>query len=284
MGNTIYRDLAAFGLHLVTPAQNGFASLVHDIESRPEPFGSWPIDDLSNAAVLLNETGNAILSISSSWRYTNVRGGTHSSRYSNLGSSSIQLDVLSGRSEVVQDFGTFILPGSKRLITEHGMFGNNLDVLGQDPRPHGGGYVGAARGGTRNTTSEKIVVVELILDLAILDDGRCLGPDESGLLESLIENLERIRSTAEQAAAALRDGASAGQIFEMLRLLARHTLDTATQRRRAGDRVERHADSPFLGMFADMGIRQLVHSDSPAMASWLETQAQPCRLHLHRAS
>ena len=27
------------------------------------------------------------------------------------------------------------------------MFGNNLDVLGQDPQPHGGGYAKAADGG-----------------------------------------------------------------------------------------------------------------------------------------
>ena len=184
MGNTVYRDLAAFGLPLVTPTQPEFTSLVHDIQSRPGPFGSWPIDDLSNAAVLLNETGSAILSISYSWRYTTAGGGVHSSHCSNLGSSSIQLDVLSGRSQVVQDIGTFILPGSKRLITERGMFGNNLDVLGQDPRPHGGGYGGAAGGGTRNATSEKIVAGELILDLAILDDGRCVGPDEYGVFEA----------------------------------------------------------------------------------------------------
>jgi hypothetical protein len=132
------------------------------------------------------------------------------------------------------------------------MLGNNLDVLGQDPRPHGGGYARAAGGGTRHTARDKIVAVELILDLAILDEGRCLGPDESGLFESLIEDLERIRSTAEKAAKALRDGASVGQIFEMLRPLARHTLGTATHRRRA----------LFLGMFADMGIRQLVDRDS----------------------
>jgi hypothetical protein len=273
MSNTVYRDLAAFGLPLITPAQPGFATLVDDIESRPEPFGSRPIDDLSNAAVLLNETGNAILSISYSWRYTSVRGGTHSSRYCNLGTSSIQLDVLSGRSEVVQDFGTFILPGSKRLITERGMFGNNLDVLGQEQLPHGGAYARAVGGGTRHTTSEN-VAVELILDLAILDDGRCVGPDESGLFESLIEDLERVRSTAEQAAKALRDGASAGQIFEMLRPLARRTPDAATQRRR----------SPFLGMFGHMGIDQLVNSDSSAVAGWLETQAQPPRLNLRKVS
>ena len=272
MGNTVYRDLAAFGLPLVTPAQPEFASLVHDIESRPGPFGSWPIDDLSNAAVLLNQTGNAILDISYLWKYTSARGQAHSTHYSNLGSSSIQLDVLSGRSELVQDLGTFILPGSKRLITERGMFGNNLDVLGQDPRPHGGGYARAVGGGDRNTTSEKIVAVELVLDLAILDDGRCVGPDESGLFESVIEDLERISSTAEQAAKSLRDGATAGQIFEILRPLARHTPPTATPRRR----------SSFLRMFADMGIHQLVNVDSPALERWLETQAQLRRIRLQR--
>jgi hypothetical protein len=131
---------------------------------------------------------------------------------------------------VVQDIGTFILPGSKRLITERGMFGNNLDVLGQDPRPHGGGYVRAAGGGTRNATGEKIVAGELVLDLAILDDGRCLGPDESGLFESLVEDLESIRSTAEQAAKLLRDGATAGQIFD--------TSATGPPHARHGDAAE----------------------------------------------
>ena len=273
MGNAVYRDLAAFGLPLVTPAQPEFASLVHDIESRPGPVGSWPFDDLSNAAVLLNQTGNAILDISYVWKYTSARGRAHSTHCSNLGSSSIQLDVLSGRSKVVQDLYTFILPGSKRLITERGMFGNNLDVLGQDPRPHGG-YVVSAGGGGRNTTTEKIVAVELVLDLAILDDGWCVGPDESGLLESLIEDLERISSTAEQAAKSLRDGASAGQVFEMLRPLARDTPPTATQRR----------TSPFLRMFANMGIHQLVNGDLPAVERWLETQAHLRRIRLQRVS
>ena len=273
MGDAVYRDLAAFGLPLVTPAQPEFASLLHDIESRPGPVGSWPIDDLSNAAVLLNQTGNAILDISYLWKYTSARGRAHSTHCSNLGSSSIPLDVLSGRSEVVQDLYTCILPGSKRLITERGMFGHNLDVLGQDPRPHGA-YVRSVGGGGRNTTSEKIVAGELILDLAILDDGRCVGPDEYGLFESLIEDLESIRSTAEQAAKSLRDGASAGQIFEMLRPLARHTPHTAMQRRR----------SSFLRMFADMGIRQLINDDPPAVERWLETRAQPPRIRLQRVS
>ena len=36
--------------------------------------------------------------------------------------------------QVPQDLGTFILPGSKRLITDQAMFGNNLDVLPPEPK------------------------------------------------------------------------------------------------------------------------------------------------------
>jgi hypothetical protein len=77
MSHATYRDLAEFGLPLVTPDDAGFASLVRDIESRPEPFGSWPIDDLRNAAVLLNESGKAILGMAYVWRYTTATGQTH---------------------------------------------------------------------------------------------------------------------------------------------------------------------------------------------------------------
>jgi hypothetical protein len=274
MGKTTYRDLAEFGLLLVTPAQPEFASLVRDIESRPEPFGSWPIDELGNGAVLLNETNNAILGISYWWRYTTATGEARTSHYSNLGSST-QLEVMAGRSEVVQDLGTFILPGSKRLITERGMFGNNLDVLGRERLLGGGGYIGGGGQGGRPRRDEEIVAVELSLDLAILEDGRCVGSNETGLFDSLIEDLENIRRTAQQAATALRNGTSLGEVFEMLRPLARHTPDRSPQRRRR---------SPFLSMFGNMGIRQLVNGDSASVASWLQRHAQPPRLRLYRVS
>lgn len=272
MGMATYRDLAEFGLPLVTPAQPEFASLVHDVESRPEPFGSWPIEELSNAAVLLNESNNAVLGISCLWRYTTATGA-FTSRFLNLGSST-QLDVMTGRSEVVEDLGTFILRGSKRLITERGMFGNNLDVLGREKR-FGGGYIGGGGGGGRTRRGEEIVAVELVLDLAILEDGRCVGPDEAGLFDSLIEDLEQIRRTAEAAANALGNGGSSGEIFEMLRPLARKTPERTAQRR---------SRSPFRSMFAHMSIDRLINDDSAAVASWLEGYAQPPRFRLHRAS
>jgi hypothetical protein len=275
MGLVTYTDLAEFGLPLITPGQPEFRSLVHDIESRPQPFGNWPVDDLTKSAVLLNQSGNAIVGISYVWRYVTATGTAHTSRSSNLG-SSVQLDVLTGRSGVTRDIGTFILPGSKRLITERGMFGNNLDVLGEGEGSRGGGYMGGGGGG-RTSSHEEIVATELILDSAILEDGLCIGPDEFGMVESVGEDLEHIRRTAEQAVAALRNGGSAGEIFELLRPLARHTPTRTPQ-------GQPRSRSPFLRMFADMGIRQLIDWESGTVAAWFETQAQPPRLRLYRPS
>jgi hypothetical protein len=278
MRQTNYRDLAEFGLTLVTPNDRAFPSLVHDIESRPQPFGSWPTGDLTSAAVLLNQSGKAIIVFAYVWRYTTVEGITRTSRYSNLGSST-QLEVLNGRAEVVRDLGSFILRGSKRLITEQGMFGNNLDVLPRDEIARGGGYVGAGGGGrlSKGRSDEHIVGIELCLDLAIFEDGLCAGPDESGLFEGLTETLERQRSTAQEIVTALRNGASEGQIFELVRPLARHISEPAP--------VRRHPHPlPLLRMFANMAIHQLVNASTSDLLAWFERSAQSPSLRLRRPS
>jgi hypothetical protein len=160
MRQTKYLDLAEFGLTFVTSNDPAFPSLLHDLESRPQPFGSWPTGDLNSAAVLLNQSGKAIIVLAYVWRYTTVEGVTRTSLYSNLG-SSMQLEVLNGRAEVVRDLGSFILPGSKRLITEQGMFGNNLDVLPRDEIARGGGYIGAGGGGrlSKGIRDEQVRVI-----------------------------------------------------------------------------------------------------------------------------
>jgi hypothetical protein len=56
-----YFDQAQFGLTFVAPADDRFGELVHEIEQRPQPFASWPTDDLTNSAVLLNESGKTVI-------------------------------------------------------------------------------------------------------------------------------------------------------------------------------------------------------------------------------
>jgi hypothetical protein len=107
---------------------------------------------------------------------------------------------------VGRDLGTFILPGSKRLITESGMFGNNLDGLTPVELSRAQGYCGGWGGGIpHQRAGTELAAVELVLDLVILEAGLCLGPDESGRYQGLGESLDLQRTAAQQA----------GQVFEM---------------------------------------------------------------------
>lgn len=275
---TTYRDLAEFGLPLVEPEAPSFSALVRDIENRPQPFGSWPTDDLRTAAVLLNQSGKAIVTLAYFWRYTTAEGKERLSRHSNLG-SSMQMDVLCGRAKVAQDIGSFILPGSKRLITERGMFGNNLDVLPPDSAGRGGGWMGSGGGGFRKGLSEEIAETELGLDVAIFEDGLCVGPDDSGLFETVTDDQERQRDKAQEIVAALRNGASEGQIFEALLPLARRMSSSS----RGMDERAR-ISSPLLTVFANMAIHRLVSASGSELLAWFEHIAESSPIRLYRPS
>jgi hypothetical protein len=272
MAQASYRGLDEFGVPLVGPEDPDFPALVRDIQSRREPFPWWPSGDLDRAAVLLNRSGKAIIVLSYLWEYTTSQG-KRTARSANLGSSR-QLDVLIGREQPGRDPGHFILPGSKRLITERGMFGNNLDVLPPQEGPHGG-FIGGGGGGFPAREREEIAAAELRLDLVIFEDGLCAGPDESELFESITEDLEQQRYAAREIVAALRDGAPEGRIFEILRPLAR--------RHRASPGPEWHPmPSQLLHMFANMGIHQLIDATRPQLLEWFERAAEASPVRLHR--
>jgi hypothetical protein len=269
------RDLVEFGLPLIASDAPEFPGLLEDIRSRPQPFGGWPMDDLSSAAVLLNQSGKAIVTLSYIWRFTDAAGKTRTSRYSNLGSST-QFDLLCGRGGVVRDLGTFILPGSKRLITMRGMFGNNLDVLKTEEIGRGGGYMGAGGGGLRGQDEEEMVETELALDVVIFEDGVYAGPDETGIIAGLTEELTTERETARNMLTALLGGASPGRIFEMVQPLARHHHPQTQLRASAG------YHPTALRMFANHAIHQLVQGREGELQGWLEQTAESTPIHLRR--
>jgi hypothetical protein len=274
----VYHDLAEFGLPFVTSADSTFAGLLAEIRSHPQPFEPELASDPSPAVVLLNQSGKAIVTLSYIWKFTMAGGHTRTSRYSNLG-SSMQMDVLTGRASVTRDRGSFILPGSKRLITLDGMFGDNSDVLPAESASHGGGC-GGIRGGagmSRVRGQEEIVGIELYLDVVVLEDGLCIGPDDFGLFENLVEDLKRQRDAAQEVAEALRNGASIGHAFEIVRPLARHIGPES-----AASRLAWH--SQLLSMFAGMAIHQLVHGSESEVLGWFEKAAQPSPVQLHRPS
>ncbi len=272
-----YCDLSEFGLPLVTPDTPGFAPLVEEIESRLHPMPALlaPAGIPERGAVLLNQTGRAIVALDFLWRYTLRDGKTVASRFSSLG-SSVQREVLTGRSKAGRDVGTFILPGSKRLITEQGVFGNNLDVLHPDEVPRARGWCGGlgGDGGFRGRAGEELTAMEFVLDLVILEDGLCVGPNESGLFEALNEALEVQTKAAQQAAAALRGGASEGRIFEILRPLAR--------RRPEAERSATHGAVNFVSAFGAEAIHRLINENTADLLAWFENAAQPRSLQLRR--
>lgn len=274
---TRYRGLAEFGLPLIAKDDPSFDALASEIESHPGPGPTRPDLLVSDpAAVLLNNTGRAIIAVEWFWRYTNRDGKVRTSRFSNLGSSA-QRDVLTGRSKVGRDLGTFILPGSKRLITEGGIFGNNLDVLTPEELPRAQGYCGGWGGGSpRESTETELAAIELILDLTILEDGVCVGPDESALYEALTETLDLQRAAAQEAFNALEAGASVGQVFEIVRPLARHGPPAA---RTSGK--PRHS-RPILLTFGSEAIHHLINANDTDLLAFFRRAAEPRSLELRR--
>ncbi len=122
----------------------------------------------------------------------------------------MQTDVLCGRG-CPAGSRQFYSAGSKRLITERGMFGNNLDVLSSDLPRHDGGYVGAG-GGSHHESREEITE-----SCALPGSGDSRGwtlvwaPDDAGLLDGIIQDIRKLqRDTAQEMVAAIQGGAPEG--------------------------------------------------------------------------
>lgn len=276
MSATAYRGLAESGLPLVTQDDPSFAILVRDIENLPYPFSARSPCVSDRAAVLLNNTNRAVIALEWFWRYTSRDGKTRTSRFSNLG-SSVQREVLTGRSKVRRDLGSYILPGSKRLITEHGIFGNNLDVLTPEELPQAQGFCGGWGGGSPRVDADtEFAATQLVLDLVILEDGLCVGPNESRLYEALNESLDFQRETAQEAVKALRAGASVGQIFEIVRPLA---YDFPEEPQTQGK--PRHARQ-IISTFGSEAVNHLINASPTDLLAFFEKAAEPRALQLRR--
>lgn len=275
MAETRYSGLAEFGLPLIAKDDPSFDALVSEIGSHPGPGPTRPPVVSDRAVVLLNNTGRAIIAVEWFWRYTDHDGEARTSRFSNLGSSA-QRDVLTGRYKVRRDLGTYILPGSKRLITEVGIFGNNLDVLTPEELPRAQGYCGGWGGGSPHESTEtELTTIELILDLVILDDGLCVGPNESELYEALNESLDLQRTAAQEALKALQAGASVGRVFEIVRPLARHHPPPQIRGKL------RHS-TPILPTFGSEAIHHLINANDTDLLAFFKRAAEPRSLELRR--
>ncbi|MCX6603945.1 MAG: hypothetical protein NTV52_10155 [Acidobacteria bacterium] len=254
MASVAFFDLAEFGLRLLTPGHEGFVKWATSIREGA---------DLSRSAVLVNDSGQAVVALGYVWRYTTREGRTQTSRHENFG-SSMQMDVLSGRAKVVADQASFLLAGSKRLITEEGMFGDNTDVLRVPPPVGGYCWVGGGMRG-RDRQREDAEAVTLHLDYAFLEDGLCVGPDEAGRFAEITDSMAEQRRVAGEIVAVLDQGGTRGAAFDILQPLAQEG---------PGFRA-----SP---MFAHMGISQLTRSELGELRAWFAAVAEAPGLALRR--
>jgi hypothetical protein len=114
------------------------------------------------------------------------------------------------------------------------------------------------------------------LDFVVLGDGLCVRPDESGLYGALTEALDAQRAAAREAAGALQGGASLGQVFEIVRPLARNR---PPERERNGKRIH---SAPVRPTFGPEAVHRLINSDRTELLAFFEKAAEPGALQHRR--
>jgi hypothetical protein len=221
-----YSDLAEFGLPLVTREHPDFARLADEIRKRPSPMQRFMGSDVSGVAVVVNQSGKTVLSLGVVFKFEDAEGHGSTNHFSGSFLAGGLADVLTGAVPVSPRTPGHIFPGSKRLITSQGVWGDNTDVVPPDEndprRGMEGGFVGTGGfvGAGRRRAAE-VVSGDLLLDLAIFEDGLCVGPDRYGGFEALLAEISERRHIATDILEALQKGASRGEIFEIVRPLAK---------------------------------------------------------------
>src|SRR5688572_21369942 len=211
MAEFVCRDLQELGLRFIKPDDPEFAPAAAGIRERTR-FPPLLDEAPDFSALLTNESGQTVIGFTVLWSFTNSLGQTSRMELSNLGPG---MEALAGRSLAMPAAG--VAPGSKRLITTQGIFGNNADVVPPDPRfPGFRAGSGGFSGSRRLSIEGELQFVELTLDLMVFADGLVAGPDIEDKFPEIQRDLDEQRALIGRLAAAMRDGASPGRVFEML--------------------------------------------------------------------
>jgi hypothetical protein len=139
----------------------------------------------------------------------------------------------------------------------------------------GGGF--AWSGGTRRAAPP--VSGELLLDLAIFEDGLCVGPDRHGGFDELIEELSERRRIGTEILERLQKGASRGEIFELIRPLAQGPPPPPPAARMPSARPLPTRSGHYL---AQTIIHQLTQLDDASLLRAFEKASLPLAIDLRR--
>lgn len=264
----IYRDLPEVGMPFVTPEDPRFQQLKSQIAL--PPFGGHPDHLRPEMAVVLNQSGQPVLAMSFLWKWIDDMGSTSQHRMHGLSSlSQLQFEPADSRRMRFHPF----LPGSKRLVTPDGVFGDNSDVLPAETRPSG--FIGSFAGGSNRVHPGRPErhPLELQLDSVIFADGLCAGPDEIGVLAALDPVAKEQRRMAAEAAALLRKGATFGAVFDLLRPIARHP-------------VPGPASQNLLFSFGRQALDRLIQARNERrddLIDWFDEQSRYPKIELRRS-
>lgn len=267
MPEVVYRGLEAVGVPLIGKEEESFAVRLRTIRTN-----SWfPVPEVQDepAAILVNLSGQTILAFAANWEYSDAQGMIQRKTVYALNSSN-QWEALRGRGGIVPHDNSIILPGSQRLILEERICGDNQDVVPPEMGMSGRSFGGGGRRVSPHSGREPDRV-ELSLDAVILDDGRMVGPDESGFLDGVVRTLAEELELAERMLEALRRDGTPGALLDLMRPLAR---------------VEHRVPPRMYSshhMFFHRAMHVLLHESEEEIRRWVEQEASPPRLQLRRA-
>lgn len=217
-------DLHAQGLSLVPPDRSEFADMLEAVRrthlaetpGRP-PFPREPIpDDLTFSAILINHSEKPLAELALEWKFEETTGNRYSHQWINtFGRHLLVPSRIPPDRATVLAYWYAILPGSKRLLVENQMFGDNTDV--RPPRSDemwpGGGIISSRNTG-HPVDPNRIRSVVLVLDGAFFTDGEFLGPNNLHLWDDVFYENEVKLKAAHIAADGKRAGRSADEIVE----------------------------------------------------------------------
>ena len=216
-------DLHGRGLTLISSADDQFAALLGDLRRRTEvrnpdgpPLPPQPIpDNLEFAAILVNHSEKAVAGLAIEWKFEDITGRHYSHRSTNAFGRELLLPFgMRPEQLALYSYWHTILPGSKRLLADMKIFGDNTDVRpARGDEVWRGGVVAGGAGGRNSTEAGGLRSVVLVMDGAFFADGEFIGPNQVHLWEEIYYEADVKLQAARIAAAGKARGSSTAEIM-----------------------------------------------------------------------
>ncbi len=280
------RSIPDRGLLLVPHGDAAFDALFEDIRRRLEtlnparPPSRTPISEieLDYAAILINRAEQAIAGLALEWQFEETSGRKYSHSTASAFGRSLLLpfglpqDILP-----VNRYWNTILPGSKRLLADMQIIGDNTDV--RPPRPDEiwrGGGIGSTVGSRSRPLPEMHSVV-LVIDGLFFADGEFIGPDHCLLWEDVFYEAEAKLETARRARTLHDRGLGAADILaELEKFLGPDTSPPPMRPKTAEDFRAQHRHG-VAGWLRFIRPQRSDESIVYNLLSWLDTERPQLR-------